>query len=218
MRFESLERHSLGDGPLHRLDPRVKLIATVLFVVAVVATPVGAWRWLAAEGLALSFAVGLSGVPPRTLLARWLGFLALVGSLAVVVALSHPEREARGLAAVVLSVLARNSLAFLMVMVLAHVTPFPRLLNGLRRLGTPPALVATLHFMYRYLHVLADELERMIRARRARTFRRRGRLDWGLLGGLVGVLFLRAFERGERVHAAMLARGWDGTLRSLDAD
>ena len=80
----------------------------------------------------------------------------------------------------------------------------------------PAVLVATLQFMYRYLHVLADELDRMVQARRARTFRRSGRLDWGLLTGLIGVLFLRAFERGERVHAAMLARGWDGTIRTLD--
>ena len=218
MRLESLERHSLGDGPLQRLDPRVKIVAVGLFVVGVVATPVGAWRALAVEGLALAFVVGLSGVAPRTLLARWLGFLALVGFLAVMVGLTHPGREAHGLAAVVASVLARNSLAFLTIMVLAYVTPFPRLLVGLRRLGMPAALGATLHFMYRYLHVLADELERMSRARRSRSFRGRGGLGWGLLGGLVGVLFLRAFERGERVHAAMLARGWDGTLRTLDGD
>jgi cobalt/nickel transport system permease protein len=70
--------------------------------------------------------------------------------------------------------------------------------------------------MYRYLHVLTEELDRMVKARRSRTFRRSGRLDWVLLTGLIGILFLRAFERGERVHAAMLARGWDGTIRTLD--
>jgi cobalt/nickel transport system permease protein len=77
-------------------------------------------------------------------------------------------------------------------------------------------LVSTLQFMYRYLYVLTDELDRMVKARRSRTFRRSGRLDWGLLTGLIGVLFLRSLERGERVHNAMLARGWDGTIRTLD--
>ena len=81
----------------------------------------------------------------------------------------------------------------------------------------PAVLVSTLQFMHRYLHVLTDELDRMLKARRSRTFRRTGRLDWGLLTGCIGILFLRAFERGERVHAAMLARGWDGTIRTLDA-
>jgi cobalt/nickel transport system permease protein len=213
MRLESLERHSLGDGPLHRLDPRLKLVTTIAFIVAVVATPPGGWRPLAAEGLILAFLIGLSGVPPRDLWARWLGFAVLVGFLAAMVALAAPpERRA----AVALGALAKNSLAFLAVLTLAHVTPFPKLLGALRRLGAPAVLVATLHFMYRYLHVLADELDRMARARRSRSFRRSGRLDWGLLTGLIGVLFLRTLERGERVHAAMVARGWDGTLRTLD--
>jgi cobalt/nickel transport system permease protein len=216
MRLEFLERYCEGDGPLHRLDARAKLVATLAFVVLVVATPVGWWRPLAAEALALAFVVGLSGVPPRELLVRWLGFLVLVGFLALMVAPAHPRRPELGVAVVLLTILAKNSLAFLATLVLVNVTPFRKLLVAMRRLGMPPVLVATLQFMYRYLHVLADELDRMVKARRSRTFRRSGRLDWGLLTSLIGVLFLRAFERGERVHAAMVARGWDGTIRSLD--
>ena len=181
-----------------------------------VATPVGWWRPLAAEALSLAFVVGLSGVPPRELLARWLGFLVLVGFLALMVAPAHPMRAELGVARVLLTILAKNSLAFLAMLVLVNVTPFRKLLVAMRRLGMPAVLVSTLQFMYRYLHVLADELDRMVKARRSRTFRRSGRLDWGLLTGLIGVLFLRAFERGERVHAAMISRGWDGTIRTLD--
>lgn len=216
MRLELRERHAEGDGPLHRLDARVKLIAAVLLVVAAVATPAGAWRLFAAQGLLLAFLIGLSGAPPREMVRRWLGFLILVVFLALMVAPAHPRRAELGLGVIVLSVLAKNSLAFLVMLTLVNVTPFYRLLTALRRLGVPPALVATLQFMYRYLHVLTEELERMVLARRARTFRRAGGLDWGLLTGLIGILFLRAFERGERVHAAMIARGWDGTLRTLD--
>ncbi len=216
MRLEFLERSSRGEGPLHRLDPRRKLIATLIFVVAVVATPIGWWRTMAVEGLVLAFVIGLSGLPPRELLARWRAFALLVGFLGLMVGLSHPARATLGLAGVALAIVAKNSLALLAVLVLGQVTPFPRLLDGLRRLGTPTVLVATLHFMYRYVHVLGDELDRMLKARRSRTFHRKGRLDWGLLTGLLGVLFLRAMERGERVHAAMLARGWDGTVRTLD--
>jgi cobalt/nickel transport system permease protein len=216
MRLDFLERHSEGDGPLHRLDPRAKLLGTLLFVVAVVATPVGGWRLLAGEGLVLALAVGLSGVPPGELFRRWLGFAALVGALGGLVALSHPRRDELGTLGVAATIVAKNSLAFLAMLLLANVTPFRRLLVALRRLGGPPVLVATLQFMYRYLYVLTDELERMAQARRARTFRRRGRSAVGLRASLIGVLFLRAFERGERVHAAMVARGWDGTIRTLD--
>lgn len=216
MRLDVLERFSGGDGPLHRLDARVKLVAVLAFVVTVVATPVGWWRPLAVAGLVVAFVLGLSGVPPRELLRRWLGFLVLVGFLAMMIAPAHPARARYGLGLVVLTLLAKNSLAFLAVLILASVTPFTKILTASRRLGMPAILVATLHFMYRYLYVLADELDRMVKARRSRTFRRTGRLDWGLLTGLIGVLFLRALERGERVHAAMLARGWDGNLRTLD--
>jgi cobalt/nickel transport system permease protein len=218
MRLELLERHSESNGPLHRLDARLKLIATLAYIIAVVATPIGGWRLLAAEGLVLAFVIGLSGVPPRELIRRWLGFLLLVGFLALMVARAHPSRAELGAAAVVLTILAKNSLAFLATLVLASVTPFRILLVAMRRLGMPAVLVATLQFMYRYMHVLTDELDRMVKARRSRTFRRSGRLDWVLLTGLIGILFLRAFERGERVHAAMLARGWDGTIRTLDGD
>jgi cobalt/nickel transport system permease protein len=87
----------------------------------------------------------------------------------------------------------------------------------MRSLGVPAILVSTLHFMSRYINVLGDELHRMTQARRSRSFQKSGRLDWILLTGLIGKLLIRSLERGERVHSAMLARGWDGTIRSLDA-
>jgi cobalt/nickel transport system permease protein len=217
MRLDGLDAGAENtDGPLHRLDPRGKLIATVAFVVGVVATPPGSWRLLAVEGLALAFAVGLSGVPPMALIRRWLGFLVLVGFLAAMVAPGHPDRGRLGVVAVALAIVAKNSLAFLAMMTLVHVTPFRTLLAAMGRLGLPPLIVSTLQFMERQIHILGDELHRMVQARRSRTFRRSGRLDFGLLTGLIAILFLRSFERGERVHAAMLARGWDGTVRTLD--
>ena len=70
-------------------------------------------------------------------------------------------------------------------------------------------LVATLQFMERYLHVLGEELARMSQARCARSFQGGSILSWRLLTGMLGMLLLRS-ERAERVHSAMLARGWDG--------
>lgn len=216
MRLELFDRYRGLEGPLQRVDERVKIVAALVFVAAVVATPLGAWRFLAAEGLLLAFALGLSGIDPRDLWGRWLGFLVLIGFLAVMVALAHPLRATLGAGPVALAIVAKNGLAFAAMLVLANTSSMPRLLGALRSLGAPAVLVATLLFMYRYLFVFTDELERMLMARRARSFRRSGRLGWELLTSSIGVLFLRAFERGERVHAAMLARGWDGTTRTLD--
>lgn len=216
MRFDGLERHREGSGPLHRLDARVKLIAALALIVAVIAMPVAAWRWYGAAGMVLAFVIGLSGIPPRELGRRWLGLFVLVAFLVAMIAPAHPERARYGLAAVTASILIKNGLALMTMIVLAGTTPFPRLLAGLRRLGVPPLLVATLQFMERYRHVLVDQVDRMATARRARTFGRNGLLSWSQLGGLIGMLFLRTFERAERVHDAMIARGWDGTIRSLD--
>jgi cobalt/nickel transport system permease protein len=216
MRPDGLERHREGSGPLQRLDARVKLIAALALIVAVIAMPIAAWRWYAGTGLLLAFVIGLSGIPPRELARRWLGLFVLVAFLVAMIATEHPERGRFGLPAVAASILIKNGLALLTMIVLAGTTPFHRLLAGLRKLGVPAVLVATLQFMERYRHVLVDEVDRMATARRARTFARRGRLSWSLLGGLIGMLVLRTFERAERVHDAMIARGWDGTIRSLD--
>jgi cobalt/nickel transport system permease protein len=216
MRPDGLERYSAGSGPIHRLDARLKLVAAVVFVVVVIATPPGVWLGLGAEGFLLAFTIGLAGIPPRELARRWLGLFVLVGFLTVMVAPAHPARARYGLAVVASSILIKNGLALATMLMLAGTTPFPKLLSALRKLGVPPVLVATLQFMDRYRNVLLDELDRMATARRARTFGRRTTLSWGLLGGLIGMLFLRTFERGERVHDAMIARGWSGAIRNLD--
>jgi cobalt/nickel transport system permease protein len=216
MRLEGLARYSEGEGPLHRLDARVKLIAAMLLVLIAVTMPIGAWTALGALGLLLAFIIGLAGIPPRELARRWLVLFVLVGFLAVMVADTHPARARYRFGVVAATIVIKNGLALLTMLVLAGVTPFHKLLAGLRKLGMPLVLVATLQFMERYRHVLVDELNRMATARRARTFARGHALPWSLLTGLIGMLFLRTFERAERVHGAMVARGWRGTLDHLD--
>jgi cobalt/nickel transport system permease protein len=216
MRLEPLEGVSERPGPLHQLDARIKLIAAVVYVVITVLTPIGAWSRYGALGFVLALLIGLSGVPPRELIRRWLTFLVLIAFLAVVIAPNHPARASAGLGVVVASILIKNSLAIVAMLLLAAVTSFRALLVGMRKLGLPLVLVATLGIMERYRFVLVDELNRMATARRARSFTRRGTISLNLAGGLIGILFLRALERAERVHGAMVARGWQGTLRSLE--
>ncbi len=205
-----------ASGPLQRLDARVKLIAALALILAVIAMPIGAWRWYGIAGLLLAFVIGLAGHPAPGAGAAVAGPVRPGGL---------PRRDDRAGAsgdrtprppAVAASILIKNGLAVMTMIVLAGTTPFPRLLTALRKLGVPPVLVATLQFMERYRHVLVAEVDRMATARRARSFGRRGVLSWSLLGGLIGMLFLRTFERAERVHDAMIARGWDGTIRGLD--
>jgi cobalt/nickel transport system permease protein len=216
LEFDSFDRSASIDAPLQRLDARIKLVAAMALVVLAVATPMGAWPLMSAQGLLLALLAGLSGVAPGLLLRRWLGMLGLVAFFAVLVAGSHPEREALGRATVAGSILGRNALATLTTLLLVHVTTTRALFDGMRRLGVPAVMVTTLQLMVRYLAVFADELSRMLQARRARSFRRGGNLGFSALASLISVLFLRAVERGDRVHNAMISRGWDGTWRTLD--
>jgi len=94
------------------------------------------------------------------------------------------------------------------VVLLANTTPFSELLPVLRRVRVPALLVTTLALMHRYLFVLADEAERMRRARAARSFTRGRHFAWRALATVAGRLFIRASERAERIYAAMCARGW----------
>jgi cobalt/nickel transport system permease protein len=107
-------------------------------------------------------------------------------------------------------------ICFVTMLVLTWSTTAEELLRALRQLHVPRLFVATLSFMNRYLRVAADELVRMRRARAARTFGLAPRARLRTAATLIGMLLMRSFERAERVHAAMLARGFDGEIRSLD--
>ena len=91
---------------------------------------------------------------------------------------------------------------------LSSTTPFSQVLLVLRRAHVPALLITTLTLMHRYLFVLAEEEQRMRRARASRTLVATRRLHWRVLGTVVGHLFLRASERAERIYDAMCARGW----------
>jgi cobalt/nickel transport system permease protein len=131
------------------------------------------------------------------------------------------------------SVALKSWLSVQAAVVLASSTPFPDLLQAMRAVGIPRLLVAMFGLRWRYLFVLADEALRLMRARAARSgrgagtdrgsgpstpLRVGGRLAWRarVAGGMAGSLFLRAFERSDRIYAAMLSRGYDGEVRLLE--
>jgi cobalt/nickel transport system permease protein len=115
-----------------------------------------------------------------------------------------------------LTILAKATLAVLATGVLAWTTPAPEILRGAERLGAPKTLVAIAGFALRYLQVLLDELRRMRLARAQRGDDPRWLWQARDTGRTIGALVVRTFERGERVHTAMLARGYDGRMPALD--
>ena len=113
---------------------------------------------------------------------------------------------------------AKFALGLLALTALTATTPFPLLLEAMRKLGMPRMLVTQLGFVYRYLFVLTDEA---MHIRRARDFRGARRAPVGrrlaAVGGIVGSLFVRTLDRSERIHTAMAARGYRGEFQMLAA-
>ena len=121
----------------------------------------------------------------------------------------HHGREAQ-LAA--WGLLAKGTLGVLASLTLAATTEPHDLLAGLERLRLPTLLVQIAGFMVRYLDVVTTELQRMRLARESRGFVARSPRHWPVLARSAGALFIRSFERGERVHLAMLSRGYTGRM------
>lgn len=211
-----------GDSPVHRLEPHTKLVAVLAFALVVVATPVGVgWAPVAYAGflLLLLTVAAVARVRPGRLLR---GLVVEVPFVFFAVLLPFVSRGPRtdvlglslsesGLAAGG-SILAKATLSVLAATLLAATTDARALLRGLERLRLPTVLVQILSFMIRYTDVVGGELRRMRVARESRGFRGRHLGALKVLGPAAGSLFIRSYERGERVHLAMLSRGYTGRL------
>jgi cobalt/nickel transport system permease protein len=209
-----LDRYGRARSVCHRLPPRVKLFLSAAAVVAGLAIPADHWPAHGALLCVLFAAMSLARIPFGFLFRRLGGFLLL----AMMFSLSVPLSQGfRGGWEIMAGMVVRGSESFLAGLWLVNVIPFGQLLSTLRGIGMPAILIAILAFMYRFIFVLWDELDRMRAARRARSFDRGGAVvRWRVSAQMIGMLLIRALGRSERVYGAMCARGWDGKLRTLD--
>lgn len=212
-----------GASPLHRARPQCKIAASLLFVLAVVATPREA---LWAYGLYALLLVGIArvGRVPLAFLARRLvievPFLLFAVLLPVV---GQGERiEVLGLPLAreglwaAWNILAKGTLGVAASVIVAATTPVPELLRGLERLRLPRAFTTIAGFMVRYADVIADELRRMRVARLSRGYDPRWIWQARAVAATAGALFIRSYERGERVYLAMVSRGYAGSMPVLE--
>ncbi len=220
----SLAASAYLDSPWHRLDPRTRLLVSVLLVLGLAITPYTAWSSWLVYSLFLLGLVVVSQVSPLTMIKR-LG----VELLFVTVLLLSILLSGQGVALVTLGpwqitedslarfggVLIRAALSLVSLNLLTLTTPAPRILQALEQLGFPKLLVGVLELMLRFVAVLVDELGSMKRAAQAR--RAKALLGWQVAGSILGSLFLRTYGRGERVHLAMQARGFKGSFNTGQA-
>jgi len=110
------------------------------------------------------------------------------------------------------SIVVKGTLGILVAINLSATTTAREILNGLETLKMPTPMVQIASFMLRYVNVVNDEMLRMAVARASRGFEATGVRQWPVLATAAGALFIRSYERGERVHLAMIARGYQGEL------
>ena len=216
-----LDRVAELDSPIHRLDPRAKVAVTALFLATVVSFPKREIVELTALFVypAILWAVGQ--VPSRALLRP----ILIASPFAILVGLFNPllDRSVAvhwGTFAIsggwmsFISILVRFLLTVAAALLLLACTGYVAVCTALGRLGAPRLLVVQFLLLYRYIFVVADEASRMSRARALRSPLARSTTikTWA---SLVGHLLLRAYDRGLRLHTAMLCRGFDGQFRSL---
>lgn len=236
MHVHFLDPFHAGASPVHLLDPRVKLVLAVAFILTASLTPFGAWAaYILLLAIVLSVEMlselGIRYVIKRAFLATPFVLAALpliftvqgaplasftTGPWTFTISVEGVER--------VLSIAFKSWVSVQMAIVLAATTSFPQLLAAMRALHVPKLLVAIFGLMWRYMFVMVDEALRLLRARSARSGASRdpglktgGTLLWRarVTGGMAGNLLVRSFERGDRIYSAMTARGYDGEVRTF---
>jgi cobalt/nickel transport system permease protein len=210
-----LHRHSL----VHSLPSHLKIISAIAFILIVVSTPITRWPAFIAYFLWLLIVVSIARIPLSLLFKRSLIEIPFVFFAILMPFFGTGEKVQvgpfdlyrEGLIAGS-GIVAKGTLGVMTAIILSTSTTAREILRGLERLKLPALIVQIASFMLRYVNVVNDEMERMKVARESRGFEATGIKHWKVLATAAGALFIRSYERGERVHLSMLSRGYEGVL------
>ncbi len=210
-------------SPVHAAPPEAKVAAALLFVVAVAVTPPRAMWAFGVHAALLASALVVAKVPLRFFLVRLAGTLPFILFAFLIPFVGSGERIDLGWVTVsrdglwaAWGIIAKATLGAGATIVLVATTEIPAILQGLRALRVPAVFVSIAGFMIRYLELIAGEMARMRQAMVARGHDPRWLWQVKPIASAAGALFIRSYERGERVHMAMAARGYAGEMPVLD--
>ena len=220
--LDDLERASQCRSPLHDMDARAKTVAATLFLVAMLSVPLIRLSELLLYALFPIVAAAAGGFDYGTVCRRSLvalPFAAMIGIFNPVYLRDEvfrigdiPVTEGW---IIFVSILLRGMLAVQILIVLVRSTGYLRFCRSLQRLGVPAVFTTQLLFVFRYIRLLSEEALEMLRARDARGYGRRA-YPMRMWAETVGQLLVRALDRAERIHGAMLARGFTGRIPATD--
>ena len=234
MHSDAFDRYHHGHSPIHSLDPRVKVLVTIAFIISNALLPDGAWVAFALAWIFILVANMFSQLGIGFTFRR--SFIALPFALvAITVLFSIPGQAVSSFQFLMwnftitdagllrfVSIVIRSWLSVQMAILLVATTEFPKVVHALNHLRVPTIITVIISFLYRYLFVLADEVLRLLRARQARSAAAAGKSAGGnvmwrarIAGHMAGQLFLRSYERSDRIYNAMLSRGYKGELMTI---
>lgn len=216
-----LDSLSYKDSFIHRLDPRIKVVTTFLFILNVVSFHKYMLAALVPLFLFPVMLMSLGAIPAKFTIKK----LLPAAPFALFLGIFNPLFDTKvmyvfyGISITggwisFLSLCMKFVLTLSAALLLIATTSFPGVCHALQRLGVPEVFTSQLLFLYRYIFVLMEETMKILRARDMRSFGKRG-LEIRVFINLIGVLFLRTMERAERIYKAMLARGFDGKISSM---
>jgi len=210
---------SYQDTPVHKIDPRAKFIAALLFILTVVSFGKYEISMLIPFIIFPVYLLTAGNIPIIYILKK----ILYVSPFAVMVGVFNPlfDREVimylgnTGISGgwiSFISIMMRFGLTVSTALALIACTGFNNICFAINKLGAPKIFAVQLLFLYRYIFVLAEEAARMVRARNLRSFNGKGK-GIGTYGPMLGNLLLRTIDRAGRIHLAMLCRGFDGNIR-----
>ena len=229
MRHSFIDRYSGIDSYVHRLDPRIKIIGFFAIILSIVLTRPESFITFSLYALLIAVLILLSKIPLNFIFRKSLAIIPFVllicifipffkkGEIAGVyslgtwrIAVTHDGLK------VFWNILIKSYLSTLSMILLMASTQFPNFLKALERLRMPYIFIMILSFMYRYIFVLQDELLKMKQAKEARSVGGSKWIHTKALANMVGVLFIRAYERAENIYLAMCSRGFNGNIRTIN--
>ena len=216
-----LDAMSSQDSPVHRLDPRAKVVTTLAFIIALASFGKYELSGLLPLVVYPVVLVSIGNLPPLYFIRK----LILAAPFVLFVGLFNPIFDRETLVRVgpvalsggwvsFFSILLRFVLSVSAALILVAITGFYSMCLALERLRVPRPFVLQLLFLYRYLFVLVGDALRMVRAHSLRAGRPGG-MKLRVMGSVAGHLLLRAMDRAHRIHQAMLCRGFNGEIRLL---
>ncbi|MEW6557864.1 MAG: energy-coupling factor transporter transmembrane component T [Elusimicrobiota bacterium] len=205
MKHSFFDKYSYLETPVHKIPVIIKIISFLIFAISIILFSEWSFLVYLIGFFILVITVYFSKVPVFFIIKKILTIFPFI----FIISLCNFFSKSLNYTIIIKTVL-NSTLILIAIILLVETTKFPKLLNGLSKLGIPKIIILLLSFIYRYFFVLIDEVEKMVYSAKIRSYRK---LNLKIIANMFGILFVRSYERAERIYSAMVMRGFDGELK-----